>query len=106
MALPFSFRVCRAFFPLRLLVVIVSLWALFGSVVGCAFGAIAYGIGLSIGGNGLEGVAVIGAGIVLAGLSVFLFFGCKAVTRLSVLLTKKIALGIKNCFKKGRIHNE
>ena len=35
---------------------------------------------------------------ILAGLSVFLFFGCKAATKGIVLLTKAIALGIKKSF--------
>lgn len=80
--------------------VIISLWAVFGSVVGCALGGIAAGIGFTVGGNSLTGVALIGAGIVCAGLSIFLFYGCKAATKGTILLTKKIVLGIKNGFIK------
>lgn len=82
--------------------VIISLWAVFVSVAGCSLGAIASGIGFTFNGNGLTGVAMIGAGVVCAGLSVFLFYGCKAATKGILLLTKKLALGIKSCFiKKG-----
>lgn len=79
---------------------IVSLWAVFGSFIGCAVGGIASGIGFVFGGNGIAGIAMIGAGIVCAGLSILLLFGCKAATKGTLLLTKKIALGIKSCFIK------
>ena len=80
--------------------VIVSLWAVFASFIGCALGGIAAGIGFAIGDNGLTGIALIGAGIVCAGLSVFMFYGCRTATKGALLLTKKIALGIKNGFIK------
>lgn len=80
--------------------VIISLWAVFGSLIACAIGGIAAGIGFACGGHGFTGIAVIGAGIVCAGLSIFLFFGCKAATKGVLILTKKIALGMKNCFMK------
>lgn len=80
--------------------VVISLWAAFGAVVGCALGGIAAGIGFACHGNALTGAAMIGAGIACAGSSIFLFYGCKAATQGTLLLTKKIALGIKNCFIK------
>ncbi len=80
--------------------VIISLWAVFVSLVGCAFGGIAAGIGFTFGNNGLVGVAVIGAGIALAGLSIFWFFGSEAATSGLSRLTKKILSGIKNRFLK------
>ena len=82
--------------------VIVSLWAVFASLIGCSLGGIAAGIGFAFGGNGLIGIAMMGAGMVCAGLSVFTFFGCKAATKGILLTTKKFALWIKNRFvKKG-----
>lgn len=82
--------------------VIVSLWAVFASLIGCALGGIVAGMGFVFGGNGLTGIAMIGAGIVCAGLSVFMIFGCKAATKGILLTTKKFALWIKNRFvKKG-----
>lgn len=77
--------------------VIISLWAAFGSVAACAVSNIAVGIGFALTGS-LAGIAMAGAGIVCAGLSIFLFYGCKATTKGILLLTKKIAFGIKNCF--------
>lgn len=80
--------------------VIISLWAVEVSLWGTVFGGIIAGIVFALTGNGLTGVAMIGASIVCAGLSVFLFFGCKLATKGAAWLTKKMALGIKNCFIK------
>ena len=80
--------------------VIVSLWAVFVSVAACALCFIAVGIGFTLGVHRLSGITMIGAGIVCAGLSIFLFFGCKAATKGSSLLTKNTVLWIKNCFTK------
>ncbi|MBE6718246.1 MAG: DUF1700 domain-containing protein [Ruminococcaceae bacterium] len=80
--------------------VIISLWAVFVSVIACAFGVIVSGIGFAIIDKVLTGIAMIGAGIVCIGLSIFLFFGCKAVTNGTLLLTKKTAQGIKKLFIK------
>ena len=80
--------------------VLVSLWAVFGSLVGCAVGGILAGIGFLCVGNGIPGLALLGAGIVCAGLSVFAFCGCKAATTGLVWLTKKLTWVIKNCFVK------
>ncbi len=76
--------------------VIISLWAVFASVIGCAFGGVAAGVGFAFGGKVLIGLAMIGAGVVCAGLSVFLFYGCKWVTKGIFNLTKKLVIWIKN----------
>ncbi len=78
--------------------VIISLWAVFGSLIGCALGGVAASVILICQGNSLVGIAMVGAGLVCAGLAIFMFFGCKAATKGIILLTKKIALGIKKCF--------
>ena len=46
------------------------------------------------------GVVMIAAGLVCAGLAVFLFYGCKAATKGMLWLTKKILWAIKGCFIK------
>ncbi len=79
---------------------IISLWAVFASLVGCAFAGVVAGVVIILGGKTLSGVAMIGAGIICAGLCIFAFFGCKAATNGTILLTKKIVFGIKNCFVK------
>lgn len=75
--------------------VILSLWAVDLSFAVGALGGMAAGVFLLCRGDVLPGVFVIGAGLVLAGLSVFLFFGCRGATAGALILTKKIAVGIK-----------
>lgn len=80
--------------------VMISLWAVFGAIIGCALGGVAAGIVFICIGNALTGIAVIGAGIVCAGLSIFMLYGCKAATKGILMLTKRIAVWIKSCFIK------
>lgn len=79
---------------------IISLWAIFGSFVGCTLGGVIAGIGFTLAGNGLAGIATIGTSLLCAGLSMFLFSGCLSATKGILLFTKKIASGIKNWFIK------
>ncbi len=76
--------------------VIVSLWAVFAAFVGSAFGAVVGGAVIAIAKNVYIGLALVAAGLVCAGLAIFLFFGCKAAAKATVLLTKKMILSIKN----------
>ena len=83
--------------------VIISLWAAFVSLALSALGVAAAGAAFAFGTGRLAGIAMLGAGAVCAGLSVFLFFGCKAASKGTVFLTKKLTLGIKRSFiGKGR----
>lgn len=70
--------------------VVISLWAVFASVAACAFGGVVGGGILMIGKYPAQGFALIGAGIVCAGLSILFFFGCKYITKGLVFLTKGI----------------
>ncbi len=79
---------------------IIALWAVFGSLVGCAVGGVLSGGVFVFSGHGLTAIAMMGAGFLCAGLSVFLFYGCKGATKGIFLLTKKIVLSIKNRFIK------
>ena len=83
--------------------VIVSLWAVFGALIGCAVGGISGGVVIAVGINVLSGIALISSGLVCAGLSIFMFFACKAATKGVLILTKKIFLGIKKCFVKKEV---
>ncbi len=76
--------------------VIVSLWAAFASFVVSALGAVIGGTIIAVVQNVYSGLALIAAGIVCAGLAIFLFFGCKAATKGTVLLTRKMIFDIKN----------
>ncbi|MBO5870155.1 MAG: DUF1700 domain-containing protein [Clostridia bacterium] len=80
--------------------VVISLWSVFASLVGSAIGCVFGGVLVMFGGAYLTGVALIGVGLFCAGLAVFAFFGCKAVTKGILKLTKKMIIGIKNYFVK------
>ena len=80
--------------------VIISLWAVFGSLIGCAFGGVVAGIVIACSANALSGTAMLAAGIVCVGLSIFMFYGCKAATKGTLILAKKFVACIKNCFHK------
>lgn len=77
---------------------LISLWAVFGSLAGCAFGGIAAGIVFVCNSETVAGIAMVSAGLVCAGLAMFLFLGCKAATRGIWVLTKKFMIWAKRCF--------
>ncbi len=80
--------------------VIVSLWAVFVSFVAGSFAGIASSVVFFLQGNAYSGISLVGAGLVLAGLSVFTFFGCKVVTKGCAVLTKKLVVSTKKSFAK------
>lgn len=94
--------VIAVFFSLYVVLwsVIVSLWSVFVSMIACALGFVASGIGFTCGGYVLSGVAMMGVGVMCAGLSIFVFYGCKALTKGIVIFTKKLTVWTKNCFIK------
>lgn len=97
-----SFAVILSLY-ISLWAVIISLWAVFGSLIGCAFGGVVAGVVFACSGNALSGIAMLAAGIVCVGLSIFMFYGCKAVTDSTLILTKKMAIWTKNCFIKKEV---
>ena len=84
---------------------VISLWAVFVSLLACALSGSGTGLIFLFCNHTLSGTLLISASLVCAGLSIFVFFGCKAATKGIVLITKYIALKIKNTFiKKGEIN--
>lgn len=82
--------------------VILSLWSVFASLAAGSIGGVLACVVFTVGGKGVSGLAMLAAAFVCAGLSIFMFYGCKAVTGGILLLTRKIAIWMKNCFvKKG-----
>lgn len=79
---------------------IAALWTVFAAVLLCAPACVAGCIVLLCRGETCMGLALLGAGFVCAGISVLLFFGCKAATKGVAALTKLIAAGIKNSVVK------
>jgi uncharacterized membrane protein len=77
---------------------VVSAWAVFVTFAATFIGGIAGGVLFICFGDLYAGLACIAAGLVLAGLSIFTFFGCIAATKGCARLTKVIMLGIKRGF--------
>lgn len=80
--------------------IIVSLWAVFGALVVCTVGSVPACVIFAARGSGASGLAILSAGIVCAGLSILIFFGCKEAASGILMLTKKITIRMKNCFLK------
>ncbi len=78
---------------------IISLWAVFVSLLASALGAFGGALIVAIKANALTGVAMLGAGLVCVGLSIFFFFLCKTATRGAFWLTKKTVVWIKRGIK-------
>ena len=84
-------------------VLVICLWAVFAAVAACALGGMVGGGILAATGNRLAGIATIGAALVCAGVSIFLFCGCKAATKGAARLTGKIISATKRCFMKKEV---
>lgn len=80
--------------------VTVSLWAVFASLTVCVPGCLFSGILCIATGYPLPGLALLGCVLICAGLAIFAFFGCKAATKGTWLVTKKCTLWIKKRFTK------
>lgn len=80
--------------------VLISLWAVFVSLAACSIGGVLACVIFTVGGNIASGIAMLAAGIICAGISVFMFYGCKAAIKGTLLLSKKMAICTKNCFIK------
>ena len=65
-----------------------------------SLGCVASAVLFMIQGYPFSGLAALGVGFLLAGISIFAFFGFLAATKGILLLTKKIVLGVKSLFIK------
>lgn len=77
---------------------VISLWAVDVAFIAASVAGIAGGCIMLIKGESLSALMGFSIGMIMAGLSIFLFFGCKAATKGTVVLTKKMGLGIKTLF--------
>ena len=84
-------------------VLVICLWSVFAAVAACALGGMVGGGIFAATGNRLAGIATIGAALVCAGVSIFLFCGCKAATKGAARLTGKIISATKRCFMKKEV---
>ena len=81
--------------------VIISFWAVFAAFVCAALGLTVGGAVLCFEARGAGGIFLIGAALFLAGLSIFAFFGCKALTKCGARLTALPIRLIKKAVKRG-----
>lgn len=75
--------------------VVVSLWAVFISVAVSSPLSMLLGVMNICNDSTPFGVALIACGLILAGLSVFVFYGTKYATKGTAILTKTLTVGIK-----------
>lgn len=80
--------------------VVVSLWSVFASLAACALAGVVVGAVYALGGKTLPGLALVSAGLICTGLAIFLFFGCKAATKATVLLLQNFLRWIRSCFRR------
>lgn len=80
--------------------VVIAFWSIVPALLGTALGGTVLGAINLFKGNVPVFLAMIGISLVSLGLSVFAFYGCMALTRGTVLLTKKIVFGIKLLFMR------
>ncbi len=78
--------------------VAISLWAIDVSLAACSLTGIFLFVILLGSGNLASGFLYLGAALTLAGLSVFLFLGCRALSEFTVKLGALIWRGIKSLF--------
>ena len=85
-------------FYIVLWVLVICLWVIELALWACALAGVAAGVLYMARGNVGFSIMLFGAGLFLAGLSIFLFFACKAATVGTAKLAKKIIHGIKRLF--------
>lgn len=78
--------------------VALVLWSVMVAVFFVGLGGMIAAAVIALRDSILTGLSLFFAGLCLLGLSIFMFFGCKAATQGLLLLTKKIASGIKALF--------
>ncbi len=83
--------------------VIVSLWSVFAALIAGALSCLVFGIGTIIGGAVPAGIALVGAALICAAASIFTFFGCLAITKHTVRLTRLCVLWIKRHTAKKEV---
>ena len=76
--------------------VIISLWAIFISVIAGALSGVVLAIYFVICGKALTALAILAVALLCAGTAILMFFGCLAVTKGVIWLTKKAAVGLKH----------
>jgi len=79
-------------------VVIISLWAVAVATGACVLGGFLSAALFYTQGNPLAGTAMIGAGLFCIGMTIFMCYGFKYMTKGILIITKKVALWMKSKF--------
>ena len=105
---PLLISALAVFFSLyvSLWAIIVSFWSVAGSCALCSVASLVPAAVLIGQQNALAALAVIGAALIIAGLSIFMFFGSKAATKGVLRLTEKSVTGIKRTLFRRENANE
>ena len=82
--------------------VVISLWAVAISLTACAFAGVIGWLVLILHGYLTVGFTWLSCGLICGGLSIFTYYGCKALTKATVLLNKKLLNHVKTQFNKRR----
>ncbi len=88
--------------------IVISVYAVNISFAASVVASVPLAVHQFIRGSAPGGLFMIGAGIMLAGLSILMFFACVGITKSMVVATKKIALWVKSLFvkKEAKVENE
>ena len=78
--------------------IILSLWAAELAFAVSSVGATIMSPLYAVQGHGVSAAMLIACGLILAGLAIFFFFGCKAATKGTAFATRKMVLGMKKLF--------
>ncbi len=79
---------------------IITLWAVEASFAGCSLGLVFAFLVLILQGKTVPAIALLGGGLVCAGLAIFGFFACRGISKGLLTASKKIWLWIKSRFVK------
>ncbi len=80
--------------------IVICFWAVFASLAVSGLCGIIASIVIGVSGNGPQALLIFGASLVCIGLAFFAYLVCIKVTKGTIVLTKKILLGLKKCFIK------
>jgi len=80
--------------------VIISLWAVFAALAAAAVGSVPVYVVFIAGSSSASAFAMLSAGLVCAGLAIFMFFGSKEAAKGIAAFTRRITVWIKNRFIK------
>ena len=86
-------------------IAILAAWAVQLAMGACALAGLVLGVMDAVRGEVFRGIVLIAAGVFCVGLSLFVFIGCRSVTRAGLRTTKKLTFDLKNLFsrrKRGR----